>query len=339
MGKVKEDIKNKTFANMYLLYGEEAFLRNYYKRALVNALVEPEDNLNYSYFEGNKTDINEVVDLINTMPFMNDHRVVLCENTGWFAKEKDADGESGNLAMLTDALKAIAEDVVFIVCEEKIDKKFALYKLINQEGVAEEFPKESDETLARWAMGYCNNAGKKMSPSTAGYFISEAGNDMTLLSLELEKLIAWCLDRQEITSKDIDEVCTHQVNNKIFDMITAISNGQQKQALKLYYDLLTLRESGFHILSLLIRQYNNLLMVRDGMDKGLGARAISDKTKIQDWLVKRLQDAARKMNYSDLVNSLEACINAEQDIKSGKLTETLSIELLIISLSNRLKVQ
>ncbi len=337
MGKVKDDIKNKTFSNMYLLYGEEAFLRNYYKKALVNALVDPGDNLNYSYFEGNKTDINEVVDLINTMPFMNDHRVIVCENSGWFMK--DSDGESGNLALLIESLKAIGEDVVFIVCEEKIDKKYALYKLINQNGVAEEFAKESDETLARWAAGYCNNAGKKMSASTAGYFISEIGNDMTLLSLELEKLIAWCLDRPEITAKDIDEVCTHQVNNKIFDMITAISGGRQKQALKLYYDLLTLRESGFHILSLLVRQYNNMLMVRDGLDKGYSVRTISEKTKIQDWLVRKLTDAVRNMTYDEIVNCLEACVCADEDIKSGRITENMSIELLIISLSNKLKVR
>lgn len=337
MIRVKEDIKNGTFKNMYLLFGEEAFMRNYYKKQLRDALVDSEDNLNYSYFEGSNTDINQVTDLVNTMPFMSDHRVVMCENTGWMLK--DSESAADNLKVLMDALKAIGEDVVFIICEEKVDKRAALYKLINSEGVAEEFAKETDETLARWAAGYCNAAGKKMTSATAMYFITEAGNDMTLLSLELEKLIAWCLDRSEITIKDIDEVCTHQVNGKIFDMITAISQRRQKEALKLYYDLLTLRESGFHILSLLVRQYNNMLEVKDGLNRNYSFRQIAEKTGIKDWLVRKMADIVRNMKYDEIKNCLEACAKAEQDIKSGNLTETLSIELLIITLSNRIKVQ
>lgn len=337
MGRIKEDIKSKSFSNVYLLFGEEAFMRNYYKKMLRDALVDVEDNLNYSYFEGTNTDMNQVVDLINTMPFMSDYRVVLCENTGWLSK--DSDGESGNLKMLCDAIKTIGEDVVFIVCEEKIDKRSGLYKTISSQGVTEEFAKETDETLARWAIGYCANQGKKMNPNTAMYFVTETGNDMTLLSLELEKLIAWCLERDEITNKDIDEICTHQVNNKIFDMITAISNGRSREALSLYYDLLTLRESGFHILSLLVRQYNNMLLVRDGLDRGYSIKMISEKSGVKDWLVRKLSDMVRNSNKQYLTECLAACAKAEQDIKSGNLSETMSIELLIISLSNRLKVQ
>lgn len=337
MIKVKEDIKNKTFKNMYLLYGEEAFLRNYYKKLLRDALVDPEDNLNFSYFEGTNTDVNQVTDLVNTMPFMSDHRVILCENTGWMLK--DSETASDNLKVLLEALRTIGEDIVFIICEEKADKRSALYKLIASEGVAEEFAKETDETLSRWAAGYCNAAGKKMTSATAMYFITEAGNDMTLLSLELEKLIAWCLDRDEITIKDIDEVCTHQVNGKIFDMITAISQHRQKEALKLYYDLLTLRESGFHILSLLVRQYNNMLEVKDGLNRNYSFKQIAEKTGIKDWLVRKMADIVRNMKYSDIKNCLEACARAEQDIKTGNMSETFSIELLIITLSNRIKVQ
>ena len=335
MGQIKEDIKNGQFKNIYLLYGEEAFLRNYYKKALRDALVDPEDNLNYSYFEGSRTDMNSVIDLINTMPFLSDHRVVLCENTGWLAGEEE-DGESTKTTALTDALKVISEDVVFILCEEKIDKRTGLYKFANKNGVAEEFKKETPESLARWVQGYVKNRGKRTDPSTAMYIVNEIGTDMTLLSLELDKLVAWCLDRDTITNDDVDTVCTHQVNNKIFDMITAISNRRQREALRLYYDLLTLRESPFHILALLVRQYTNLLAVKDGLSKNRGVNLIAEQTGIQDWLVRRLSGVARNMSFDDIRSALEACAEADQDIKNGNLNETLSIELLIISLSNRL---
>jgi DNA polymerase-3 subunit delta len=314
------------------LYGEEAFLRIYNKKALRDALVSPDDSLNYSYFEGTSTQVGEVVDLVNTMPFMSEHRLVLCENTGWLA------GESGlsddKFTMLTDSLANIGEDVVFVMCEEKVDKRSKLFKFLSKNGSSEEFAKESEETLKRWIAGYLKNSNKKITAAAAEYLLTEVGNDMTLLSLEMEKLIAWCLERDEVTIKDIDTVCTHQVNGKIFDMITAISEHRQKEALALYYDLLTLRESPFHIQSLLVRQYNNLLAVRDGMDRNYSFAMIADKTGIKDWLVKKMSYIAKKMPLAKIKEAIEACARAEEDIKTGNMVDVLAIELLIISLSN-----
>ncbi len=307
-------------------------MRIYNKKALKDALVSPDDSLNYSYFEGTSTPVGEVVDLVNTMPFMSDHRLVLCENTGWLA------GESGlsddKFKMLTDSLTNIGEDIVFAMCEEKVDKRSKLFKFLTKNGSSEEFAKESEETLKRWVAGYLGNSGKKITAAAAEYLITEVGNDMTLLSLEMEKLIAWCLERNEVTINDIDTVCTHQVNGKIFDMITAISEHRQKEALALYYDLLTLRESPFHIQSLLVRQYNNLLAVRDGLDKNYSYVMIADKTGIKDWLVKKMSYIAKKMPLLKIEEAIEACAKAEEDIKTGNMVDVLAIELLIISLSN-----
>ncbi len=131
-------------------------MRIYNKKALRDALVSPDDSLNYSYFEGTSTQVGEVVDLVNTMPFMSEHRLVLCENTGWLA------GESGlsddKFTMLTDSLANIGEDVVFVMCEEKVDKRSKLFKFLSKNGSSEEFAKESEETLKRWIAGYLKNS-------------------------------------------------------------------------------------------------------------------------------------------------------------------------------------
>ena len=307
-------------------------MRIYNKKALKDALVSPDDSLNYSYFEGTSTQVGEVVDLVNTMPFMSDHRLVLCENTGWLAGENGLSDD--RYTMLTDSLSNIGEDVVFVMCEEKVDKRSKLFKFLTKNGSSEEFAKETEETLKKWIAGYLGNSGKKITAAAAEYLLTEVGNDMTLLSLEMEKLIAWCLERNEVTINDIDTVCTHQVNGKIFDMITAISEHRQKEALALYYDLLTLRESPFHIQSLLVRQYNNLLAVRDGLDRNYSYMMIADKTGIKDWLVKKMAYIAKKMSLIKIEEAIEACAKAEEDIKTGNMVDVLAIELLIISLSN-----
>ena len=64
---------------------------------------------------------------------------------------------------------------------------------------------------------------------------------MENISSELEKLISYTLGRDVITEEDVEAICTTQVSNKIFDMITAIANRQTRKAMDLYEDLLTLR--------------------------------------------------------------------------------------------------
>ena len=66
---------------------------------------------------------------------------------------------------------------------------------------------------------------------------------MENISRELEKLFCYTMGRDVITAADIEAVCTRQIGNQIFDMVEAIAMRRQKQALDLYYDLLTLKEA------------------------------------------------------------------------------------------------
>ncbi len=58
MQTINEDIKNGTFKPVYLLYGEEAFLKQSYKKKL-RAAISGDDTMNYNYFEGKGLDVNE----------------------------------------------------------------------------------------------------------------------------------------------------------------------------------------------------------------------------------------------------------------------------------------
>lgn len=80
-----EDIKNKQFKNIYLLTGEEIYLRNQYRKRLREALLDPEDTMNYASFEGKNINPKEVIDLAETMPFFADRRVIEISDSG-FAK-------------------------------------------------------------------------------------------------------------------------------------------------------------------------------------------------------------------------------------------------------------
>ena len=74
MKSLQEDIKNQDFKQVYLLYGEENYLKQQYKGKLKKALIQEEDSMNFSMFEGKKTEPKEIIDLAETMPFSGRYR-------------------------------------------------------------------------------------------------------------------------------------------------------------------------------------------------------------------------------------------------------------------------
>ena len=52
MQTLNQDIKTGEFKQIYLLYGEEAFLKNSYKNRLKEAIIG-DDTMNFARFEGN----------------------------------------------------------------------------------------------------------------------------------------------------------------------------------------------------------------------------------------------------------------------------------------------
>ena len=74
MQQLIQDLKNQTYKPMYLLYGEEDYLRKQYRDKLKEALVSPDDTMNYAYYEGKGINVKEVIDLAETLPFFAERR-------------------------------------------------------------------------------------------------------------------------------------------------------------------------------------------------------------------------------------------------------------------------
>ena len=83
MKNIQADIKSGNFKQVYLLYGEEAYLKQQYKQNLVKALNPDGDTMNFNHYEGKGIDVKQLIDLCETMPFFAERRVVLLEDTGF----------------------------------------------------------------------------------------------------------------------------------------------------------------------------------------------------------------------------------------------------------------
>ena len=313
MKSLNEDIKNGQWKPVYLLYGEEAYLKKQYKDRMTKAILPDGDTVNYAYYEGKGINPGELIDLAETIPFFAERRLIVVENSGFFKN---------------------ADTACFIFVENEVDKRNRLYKAVKDKGRVVELGRQDEKTLLYWIGAQVKREGKLIKTSTAQYLVEKTGTDMENLQKELEKLFAYTLDEKEITPAAIDEICTAQISNKIFEMVEAVAAKHQKKAMDLYYDLLALKEPPMRILYLLSRQFKQLMEVKALCIKGMDKSQIAKTVGIHPFVAGKYMSRCRSFGLEELRSIMEDAADTEQLVKTGRLSDVMSVELFIVKYSS-----
>lgn len=326
MEQLLNDLKQQTFKSVYLLCGEEAYLRNQYKKRLKDAMTDEGDTMNYSYYEGKDVNPRAVIDMAETLPFFAERRVLMIENSGFFKNKCDE---------LADYVSSIPESTCLIFVETEIDKRSRLYKEVKKYGRVVEFGIQKEDTLVKWILGMLKKEGKSITKETLQLFLTKTGSDMQTIKNELDKLISFTEGKEVITSEDVEQVCVAQTTNKIFDMINAIAEGNRKKALELYEDLLSLKEPPMRILFLIARQFHQLYQLKLLAKEGVASSEIAKQAGIMPFAMKKYQAQAKSFSEEELRQAVEECVDAEEAVKTGAMNDRLSVELIILKYSRR----
>ncbi len=322
MKQISEDIKQGNFKQAYLLYGEERYLRRQYRDRLRKALCGEDDTMNTHFYEGKNINLGEIIDLAETLPFLAERRVIFISNSGLF--------KSGGEKM-AEYLAAPNGSTFFVFTESEVDKRSKLFKTVQSKGYAADFAVQDEKTLKRWIGGTLGREGKKITENTVQQFLTKTGTDMENIQMELEKLICYCMDKEVVTDEDVEAVCTTRISSHIFDMINAIADKKQKEALELYYDLLALKEPPMRILFLIARQCNMLLQAKELKSKGHDQRSIASKIGIPPFAAGKYLAQASRFKPEKLRQAVVKCVEAEEAVKSGRMNDVMSVEILILS--------
>ena len=325
MKSIQEDIKTGNFKQSYLLFGEEAYLKHQYKEKLLNALNPDGDTMNFSRYEGKGVDVKQLIDLCETMPFFAERRIILLEDTGFFKNKCEE---------LADYMKSLPDYLVLVFSESEVDKRSRMYKAVKSGGRVTEFAKQDEKTLMRWAAGILGKEGRKITQRDMELFLTKTGTDMGNIRMELEKLITYTEGQDIVSAEDIEAVCVTQTTNKIFDMVRAVTEKNQKKALELYYDLLTLKEPPMRILFLLAKQFRQLLLTKKMAGEGASQNEIASRLGVPSFVVRNISACARSYTVEELERAVEDFVDAEEAVKTGRLGDVLSVELLIVKYSS-----
>lgn len=219
-----KSIRERAFAPVYYVHGEDDFLKDEAVRQLIAAAVDPATrDFNLEIRRGAETDAGTLASLLDTPPMMADRRMVVVRDVA--ALKKDA-----RTALDRYLARPSAETVLVLVAagaDGKADKK-----LETAAGVSVCFDSLTDDRVPKWIEHQVAELGATIDERAVMLLHEAVGNDLPALMSELDKLVSYT------SGKPIDEdavaaIVGIRTGETVGDLLDAILERDASRALTL----------------------------------------------------------------------------------------------------------
>jgi len=323
--KLISDLKNGILQSSYLLYGEEKFLVSFYAQAIENAAATTQDSYNYKDVFNNTTPAHEIIMTAETLPFLTERRLIFVRDSKLFVTGRKDDSEK-----MAEYLPKIPKETIIVFIESDVDRRSKMFKQMSKVGVVLDCAPPTPQTLATWVTRLAKEKGKTFAPAAAHKFVQTVGTNMSAISQEMGKLAAYCGDNTEITTTDIETICTPTLESRIFDLTKAMCNGRAAEALARYRDMLILKESPIMILTMIVRQFRIILLSKCANEKGMTIYETAKEFNLRDFMVSEALGQGQRFSVAELLEALENCLDTDVKIKTGLISPEFGVEMLIV---------
>jgi len=319
--QLKEEIKN-----IYLFYGEEAFLKEQYINTIKSKVVDgPLADFNFTLYQGKNASFEEFAETVGMYPQMAEKRLVVVKETPFLTL---SDYEKS----ISELIATIPDFTVVIFCEENTKKiKKSLLTQIEKNGTVVNFETQSPTDLRTWVNKKFANSGKKMKTDDMDFLIEICERSLTKLDTECTKLIA-SSDGEVITRANISDLVQIPAEFKMYSMADKLLSGDADGAYSLLSEFKIRKESPTVVLSRIYSQLADRYMVAM-----LGSSSEDFFPPSRKFLVRRYISDSRKYDSSALRKLMSLCYEADQSIKTGKSEGWCATELVMAEFLNTKK--
>jgi len=227
--------------------------------------------------------------------------------------------------------------------------------VIKELGRIENFPFLKSDALGGRLKQEAERAGKRLTAPAAALLAQRAGPELGRALLELDKLVSYAGERQEITEEDVGRLVPGSVEESIFALLNHVALGNRRQAVDTLRRLLEGGEPAARILPMVGRTLRQLMQAKflreHGVRSGSARESLPDALRgalpadgdlyasaAQPWQRERLWDQSGRLSWEQLRAAVDALALADAGAKgweSGPQDPELAAELLVIRLSSR----
>lgn len=331
---LKKNLAKGELLPVYILYGQDGYLKKNYADKIGAMVAEPDDIFNYCRFSHN-SDLQEVYDAVLQMPFMGDKKFVeLCDFDFEHASKNDLD-------RMCELLKEVPDSAVFVLRFDNVEadfKKSSKFKRLvtaaeKSGGMAVNLDHRKTPELVKMLVDGAAKRGCKMDSNAARYLVETAGDDINLLRNELLKLCSF-VNGGVITCETVDNVCVKTIEASVYNLSKFIIDGNTSKALACLDELFFMRIEPMIILYTVSSVYVDMLRVLAAKQQGT---PISEVVALfgykgREFVLEKASANLRKFDFNKINLSLSALMDADRSLKSFSAESRIVLEQLVIRL-------
>ena len=331
------DLKNKNLSSLYLFWGTEHYLMENTLATIRDQMINPSFlDLNYQVMDGREIRVDEIINACETLPFMDETKVVLVRELECFSTKRKNITEEEEERLIGYLSNIPSNTLLIFSVSEGIDKRRKIVKEIGKFGKTVEFDRLTEKDIHKWVTKTFNKHKKKIGQGEIGALLdligySDRNATKTLKDMENEiiKLSNYVGERNEITKQDIELLAPRTIENDIFRLVESIGEKNGDEALQILNDMLVEGEPEIRILHMITRQFRFLYQIKLMEVQGYTSTAIAPKLGIQQFIVKKYLKQAINFDIVVLRRALKQCLQTDERIKKGTMNQRLAVELLI----------
>lgn len=304
---------------LYLLYGEDNYLKNNYLNKLKKQFGELILGINYIQIDENNT--QNLIENIETPAFGYEKKLIIAKNTKLFTKKNSL------AEKITDYLnKNNSDDFELIFAEDTVEKN-SLFNLISKIGEAKEFNVKKITEIISNVKQIANAYHVDIDSSTAQYFVECTGLNMQDIINEIRKLIEYAGSNGKITKDAIDNLTIKKSESIIFDLTDSLGKKQIKQAIQILHNLQYNKEPTQMILIMLYRHFKKLYFIHLSNGQNIAQNLKLKPNQI--FLVNKYTSQAKMFKKEILENLLNDLIKLDENSKNGNIDLDIGLEAIL----------
>jgi len=329
--ELKKAISNNCLKSLYVLWGEESYLKDHYFGEMKKLLLpDGLEEFNHKYFEGKNVDLVALAAAVDALPVFSERTLVEVRDFDFYKAGEES----------RDRLETIIRDIPDYCClvfiftdpEFKPSGNTRIHQTIKKIGASVEFKTQEQSDLMAWLSRRFAALSRTIDRADAQYMLFLCGDSMTKLVTEVEKIAAYS-KTSRITRADIDAVGTPEVSARVFDMTDAIAKGDFDRAARIMADLLELREPPVKLLAIISKQLRQLYYAKLCLDNGKDATYLKGLCEIKDYPARILMENVKRMSLNWCENAVRLAAETDYLMKSDAMDDEELLKIMLMKLA------
>lgn len=327
---------------VFFFYGVDSFrIRQKVNEITVKYKAKHQSGLNFGRFDFSEEEsFDKFKNFIEVYSMFAEKKLAIVENlleAPAGPKEKfSAFIEQGDILKTEERFIVVAQEMKLNEDRKKKEKyvfkddstknlfKKLTVKPINQE----EFDFLTGAKLENWIKKEIQKSDGEIEALATKKLAAFVGADLWQMRNEVSKLVSYKVDKL-ITEQDIDALVNTKIESDIFKAVDALANRQKTAAFKFLHQNLALGESEIALLSKMVYQFRNLLLVKSQIEQGVPFYALEKKLGLHPFVLRKTFEQSKNFSLPALKKIYERLSEIDLAIKSGQIESQTALDLVV----------